>query len=94
LEASPLELLRTALPTVLGPRRFLASGGPDLVHDLRHQAASLMLASGSDLRTVMGRLGHSQIALTGQIPTRTSHGLEAYEGHRRVATAIIVRRLD
>jgi integrase len=33
-------------------------------HDLRHQAASLMLASGADLRTVMNRLGHSQISLT------------------------------
>ena len=34
------------------------------LHDLRHGAASLMIASGADLRTVMGVLGHSQIRLT------------------------------
>lgn len=28
-------------------------------HDLRHQAASLAIASGSGLREVMGMLGHS-----------------------------------
>jgi integrase len=48
-------------------RRLQASIGwesPLRFHDLRHQSASLLLAGGADLRTVMGWLGHSQITLT------------------------------
>jgi integrase len=37
---------------------------PMRLHDLRHGAASLLIASGADLRTVMGVLGHSQIRIT------------------------------
>ena len=33
-------------------------------HTLRHSAATLMLASGVDLKTVSTMLGHSQIGLT------------------------------
>lgn len=33
-------------------------------HASRHTATSFLLAQGADLRTVMGVLGHSQIALT------------------------------
>jgi integrase len=33
-------------------------------HDLRHTAASLLLAMGTDLRVVQEVLGHSQITLT------------------------------
>jgi integrase len=33
-------------------------------HDLRHGAASLLLAQGASMRVVMEQLGHSQIALT------------------------------
>jgi len=33
-------------------------------HDLRHTCASLLLAQGTDPRTIMETLGHSQIALT------------------------------
>lgn len=33
-------------------------------HDLQHCAASLLLEGGVDLRTIMGRLGHSQFLLT------------------------------
>ena len=33
-------------------------------HDLRHTAATLLLAQGVDPRTIMGTLGHSQISLT------------------------------
>ncbi|MEZ4494687.1 MAG: tyrosine-type recombinase/integrase [Dehalococcoidia bacterium] len=33
-------------------------------HDARHAAASLLLAQGSDLRSIMEVLGHSQISLT------------------------------
>jgi integrase len=33
-------------------------------HDLRHSAATLLIAQGVHPRTVMGILGHSQIATT------------------------------
>jgi integrase len=33
-------------------------------HDLRHGAASLLLAGGASMRSVMEQLGHSQISLT------------------------------
>jgi len=34
------------------------------MHDLRHAHASWLLAGGADLKTVMDRLGHSQLATT------------------------------
>ncbi|MFC3964052.1 tyrosine-type recombinase/integrase [Nocardia jiangsuensis] len=40
---------------------------PIRFHDLRHTAASLMLASGSDMKTVSEVLGHSDITITGNI---------------------------
>lgn len=33
-------------------------------HELRHGAASLLIAQGADLRRVMEQLGHSQISMT------------------------------
>lgn len=45
---------------------MLASAGLRLVglHDLRHTAASLMLAQGVPARVIMQTLGHSQISIT------------------------------
>ena len=41
-------------------RTFVRSHGLDCTyHALRHTGASLMLASGTDIRTVAGRLGHA-----------------------------------
>ncbi|MCY4602514.1 MAG: site-specific integrase [Acidobacteria bacterium] len=41
------------------------AGLPDIrYHDLRHTAATLLLAQGVDARTIMETLGHSQISLT------------------------------
>src|SRR5690348_1274549 len=37
---------------------------PVRFHDLRHTAATLLLAQGVDPRTIMETLGHSQISLT------------------------------
>ena len=37
---------------------------PMRFHDLRHTCASLLLAQGTDARTIMETLGHSQITLT------------------------------
>ena len=41
------------------------AGLPDIrYHDLRHTAATLLLAQGVDVRTIMETLGHSQIGMT------------------------------
>jgi site-specific recombinase XerD len=37
---------------------------PIRLHDLRHGAASLMLAAGVDLKVVQETLGHSSVVLT------------------------------
>ncbi|RYD75936.1 MAG: site-specific integrase, partial [Verrucomicrobiaceae bacterium] len=37
---------------------------PMRFHDLRHTCATLLLAQGTDPRTIMETLGHSQITLT------------------------------
>lgn len=39
-------------------------GFPVRMHDLRHAHASWLLAGGADLKTVMDRMGHSQIQTT------------------------------
>ena len=51
--------------------RLLAHAGLRRVrfHDLRHAAASLLLAQGLQLREIMEVLGHSQIALTANLYT-------------------------
>ena len=38
------------------------------VHDLRHAHASWLLAGGSDLKSVMERMGHAQITTTQKYP--------------------------
>jgi integrase len=54
---------------------------PVRFHDLRHTAATLLLAQGVDPRTIMETLGHSQISLT---LNTYSHVLPALQ--RRAAT--------
>ena len=54
-------------PVIGGAQPVLAdrAGPPSArLHDLRHTAASLLLAQGVPARVVMEILGHSQIALT------------------------------
>ena len=55
--------------TIMLPRLFKMilrrAGLPDIrYHDLRHTAATLLLAQGVDARTIMEPLGHSQIGIT------------------------------
>ncbi len=49
-------------------RLLVEAGLPDMrFHDLRHSAASLMLAQGIPLRSIQDILGHSSIALTANL---------------------------
>jgi len=59
-------------------QRLLADAGlpRQRFHDLRHCAASLLLAGGVPLRTIMGILGHSQISLTANTYTHLAPALE------------------
>ena len=48
-------------------RPAIAASGIDFdvrVHDLRHAHASWLLAGGADLKSVMDRMGHTQIQTT------------------------------
>jgi integrase len=64
----------TSIGTPLDPRNVtrefqaMLSAAPGVprvrFHDLRHTAATLLLAQGVDPRTIMETLGHSQISLT------------------------------
>lgn len=59
------------------------------VHDLRHAHASWLLAGGADLKTVMERMGHSQIMTTQKylhtLPDADDKALVASEAIRRRA---------
>jgi integrase len=46
-------------------------------HDLRHGCATLLLASGVDLKTVSAILGHSTIAITADTYAGVLHSLHA-----------------
>ena len=56
------------------------------VHDLRHAHASWLLAGGADLKTVMERMGHSQIMTTQKylhtLPDSDDKALTAFEAVR------------
>jgi integrase len=64
-------------------RAMLMGAGLPVIrfHDLRHTAATLLLAQGVDPRTIMETLGHSQISLTLNtyshvLPVLRSHAAE------------------
>ena len=56
------------------------------MHDLRHAHASWLLAGGADLKTVMERMGHSQIMTTQKylhtLPDADEKALAAFEAVR------------
>lgn len=65
-------------------RRAREAGLPPMrFHDLRHGAASLMLAQGITLREIMEQLGHSQISLTANLYTHVAPDMK-----RRVAAGM------
>ena len=64
----------------------VAASGVDFavrVHDLRHAHASWLLAGGSDLKSVMDRMGHAQIQTTQKylhaLPDADQKNLDALE---------------
>jgi integrase len=67
-------------------KKLLARAGLPSVrpHDLRHTAASLLLAQGVPARVVMEILGHSAIALT----------MNTYQGSDRLSPAIAAGALQ
>lgn len=71
-------------------RPAIARAGLDAgvrMHDLRHAHASWLLAGGADLKTVMDRLGHTQIQTTQRYlhtqPGADDKALDAFERIRR-----------
>ena len=59
------------------------AGLPDMrFHDLRHSAASLMLAQGIPLRSIQDILGHSSIALTANLYAHVGEQLRREAGRR------------
>ena len=67
-----------------------AAGLPSIrFHDLRHTAATLLLAQGVDPRTIMETLGHSQISLT---LNTYSHVLPALQADAAVKMNAILSR--
>jgi integrase len=68
-------------------RPAVAASGVDFevrVHDLRHAHASWLLAGGSDLKSVMDRMGHAQITTTQKylhtLPARTLYRTRTAQG--------------
>jgi integrase len=53
--------------------RYRRAGEPRL-HDLRHWSATVAITSGHDVRTVAGRLGHANPAMTLRV---YAHAVEA-----------------
>jgi integrase len=64
-------------------RALVAAGLPDMpFHATRHTAGSFLLSQGADLRTVMGVLGHSEIALTANTYTHVLEELHSDAANR------------
>lgn len=58
-------------------------------HGLRHTAASLLIASNQDIKTVSARMGHSQVSTTLDIYT---HRLEAGDKKASDALEIMLKK--
>lgn len=74
-------------PDTLTHRWRELTGGACRLHDLRHFAATVLVAAGVDVRTVAARLGHAQATMT---LNRYAHGVEDRD---REAAEVIGRML-
>lgn len=72
-------------------KRFATENGfPGVhLHSLRHTNASLLIASGVDLRTVSNRLGHAQLSTTGNI---YAHAIQSADELAACALENILKR--
>ncbi|GAA2828855.1 hypothetical protein GCM10020220_017150 [Nonomuraea rubra] len=67
-----------------------ASGLPPVrLHDLRHGAATLALASGTELKVVQGTLGHAGIVLT--VDTYVSVLPQLYHDSARATARLVLK---
>jgi integrase len=62
------------------------------VHDLRHGAASLMLAAGVNIALVSKRLGHSSVAITSDTYSHMLEGVGREAAERAAALVPRARR--
>lgn len=72
-------------------RRFAAlvadAGLPAIrFHDLRHTSATLGLAHGESVKEVSARLGHSSLAITGDLYVQVPDEVARRSAHRLAAT--------
>ena len=58
------------------------------VHSLRHTNASLLIANGTDVATVAGLLGHSQVSTTLDIYTHS------FDAKRKEASRALIEKLE
>jgi integrase len=83
----------TEIRAALDARIFRAAEGRRAAggrfHDLRHTAATLLLAQGLDPRTIMGTPGHSQISLT---RNTCSHVLQALQAEAAAKLDAVLTR--
>ena len=70
-------------------KRFVSETGLPSIppHGLRHTSASLALANGVPLKVVQERLGHSSIAITGDIYSHVTEGMDR-DAAAKIAGAI------
>lgn len=68
-------------------RRQLGDAGPPVIHlhDLRHTHASVLLASGEQVKVVSERLGHASVAITHEIYEHVMPGMQAAAAARFAA---------
>ena len=72
-------------------RKILKAHGLPLdlnVHSLRHTNASLLIANGTDVATVAGLLGHSQVSTTLDIYTHS------FDAKRKEASRVLQEKLE
>jgi len=64
----------------------------ETVHDLRHYLASLLIASGADIKTVQARMRHASARTT--LDTYGHLWPDADESTRSAIGAVIAKRMD